>query len=903
MPVFSVSRQGAAASGAGDKLSLRRCLRAGALALAVLLAPGAGQAQELLSGGDAAVTLFSGLERGADGSPRPDPDGAAVRLIGLGGMQGAPDGALREAPRLLVSRTAGEIGQVFGVAFDSRSPANIYLAASSGFGLYRTANGDWAEGMWGPDGGPGTIWKLNAARGYRAEKFAEIGYLDEPNAAAGLGDLAYDPWHEQLFVSDLESGLIHRLDMRDGELLESFDHGADGRALFFDALTGEDATREPVLHDPTGAPRFDDCAVEFEGVEDEMPFDSAAECWNFADFQRRVWGLGVHRDGEDGEVRLYYAIWGGASLGSADWAAEAEDAATSIWSVALTEGGWFDATDVRREIILPAIAGADDDSGEKPPVTGIAFTENGAMILAERPAPAPYFEDAAHTQLLDPDNARVLRLARNGDDVWEIDGRYAVGYPIRAEAPEIRANAGGGVALPVGGQGLIWMTVTQLCSEDAPCPDAQSGEPTLSDRVAGIQAVPEADIVALDDPDEGVESLERAYLFSVRGAGRVPGDIGAIALHPGDAPPVRIVDRPARPEPEPDPDEEDEARDEPVDEPDEIEPETVSTDLGVEKSALETCEPGEDCRFELTLTNLGDEVFDEPILITDTLGTAGTDFVAASPPGEWMCHAANAHIFCRSDGLDLAPGESASLELTVRLAGNHRSPRLENCGAITWLGRGGRDRIRAVQAELNRRGFEAGPVDGAMGPRTADGISAAEDALDLPDSGEITGGLIEALFGAGSYLAGDASPDNDRACASATVDVPAPPPAEVRQPSPRFETPRPHDRIISRFHQRRASAQHNPATSAPTPVHQRHFSEFHMQYRSSQHDGVRSEFVAGHDRVMSRFHQRFDSRVHDIETSGPHRFHSIRDSALDEMHDGVTSRAPRAHEGWTSRWR
>jgi hypothetical protein len=863
------------------------------MTMALLLVPAPAQAQELLSGGDAAVTQFSGVGQAPEGTPRPSVDGAVLRLLGLSTSDDPLDGALRDAPRQLLARTARDVGQVFSVVFDSGQPANIYLAATSAYGLYRgTGDGGWAPGMWGPDGGPGTIWKLNAERGYRAENFADIGFLDQPNGGAALGDLAYDPQHDQLFVSDLESGLIHRLDLRDGSLLESFDHGTDGRTYFRDAATGEMMRLEPVLHDPTSAPRFDDCTVDLDGVAESRPFYSAPECWNYADFRRRVWGLGTATDEISGQTRLYYAVWGGAALGSDEWADGGEDAATSIWSVALTEGGWFDATDIRREIVLPAPDGGTEPPHEAAPVTDIAFTADGHMIVAERGVPAPYFEEREFTQIVEPGQARVLRLSRQDGGAWQIDGRYEAGYPVREHEPEIRANAAGGVAAAPGSN-VIWLTVDALCSQDAPCPAA--GDDETADRIGGLQAVAPDALSEMDTVDEAGR-LDRALLFSVRGAGRIPGDMGAMALHPGETTPRRIAERPTRPE-------------EPAREPDDVpqeeedaelpDPEELATDLAVAKSASGECRPGEDCDFQVTVVNEGNHAFTGPLVITDTLGSAGVSLVS-SEPEEWSCHAANAHVFCRHDDLILLPGDTSELELTLRVPEAHRQPRLENCAAITWFGRAGRDRIRAVQAELGQRGFDAGPADGAMGPRTAGAIADARSRLGLAPGGDIAADLVEALFGEGTWVAGDANPDNDRDCATAVVDVPAPPPATVHQP-------RRHDPDISYFHERRGSAQHNPVTSGPSPIHQRAFSQFHMQYRSSQHDGIRSDFVPAHDSVMSRFHQRYDSQAHDIETSGPLRYHTVRESGqrfrTPGYHDGVTSRAPRIHEGWTSRWR
>lgn len=857
--------------------------------------PAPANAQQVLAGGDAAVTQFSGLERSADGTPRPDPDGAVLRLLGLDSEDGF-DGALRPPPRMLLTRTARDLGQVFAVAFGHGEPANIYVAASSAYGLYRTSDGeDWAEGMWGPEGEPGTIWKLDPERGYRAERLLDIGFLDEPNGGAGLGDLAYDPWHGQLFASDLETGLIHRIDPEDGALIESFDHGVDGRPRFFDAAAGEERQREPVMHDVTSAPRFLDCVVERDGEDVEADFESTPECWNFAHFQRRVWGLGVFGSDED-NIRLYYAVWGGAALGSDNWSAGGDDAMTSIWSIGLAEGGWFDATDVRREVILPALVEEEGaEPVETPPVTDIAFTADGAMIVAERNTPAPHFEQPDDSRLTGEHAARVLRLRPDAQGVWQVTGRYQAGYPLRDTMPEIRANAAGGVATGQDAETPLWMSVDPLCTDEMPCPSPTAD--SFAEKIAGLQAVHPDDYLAPDTETDAAGGMDRARVVTVRGAGRIPGDMGSVALHPGETSPVRIVTRPARAEEDIEAEEETRIRPGEVD--DDPEPAVVPADIAVAVSGPEICGLEEECAFNVTLSNEGPDDFDAPLVITTTFGAADVAFIDAEP-GDWACHTTNGHVFCNREAFALDQGDAQTLSLAARIPPDYWQAEVEACTAVTWLGRSGRDRIRVVQAELNRRDFEAGPVDGVMGPRTSGAITEFENAEGLRETGEIRADVVASLFGRGAWIAGDADAANDRGCARVAVDLPE----RTTQPPPDPSTGRSGDRarhhpIISRFHERRASSQHDPATSAPRPVHQRAMSQFHARYHSSLHDGRQSRARPRHDRVMSRFHQRFESRAHDPETSGRRRIHRPAESAYRDRMDPRF----RTHDGWTSRWR
>jgi hypothetical protein len=92
--------------------------------------------------------------------------------------------------------------------------------------------------------------------------------------------------------------MIHWLRL-DGVDLGRYDHGA-GRASFIDARPGARQSLPPVGFNPGSRARIADCGAG--------TFAQHSSCWNFADFRRRVWGLGVRRDGGTG-VRLFYSVW------------------------------------------------------------------------------------------------------------------------------------------------------------------------------------------------------------------------------------------------------------------------------------------------------------------------------------------------------------------------------------------------------------------------------------------------------------------------------------------------------------------------------------------------------------------------------------------------------------------
>lgn len=58
--------------------------------------------------------------------------------------------------------------------------------------------------------------------------------------------------------------------------------------------------------------------------------------------------------------------------------------------------------------------------------------------------------------------------------------------------------------------------------------------------------------------------------------------------------------------------------------------------------------------------------------------------------------------------------------------------------AAVSVGRASRNQIRAAQAALQRLGYDPGPIDGAMGQRTASAISAFQRASQLPQTGSLT---------------------------------------------------------------------------------------------------------------------------------------------------------------------
>src|SRR5712691_8977965 len=149
-----------------------------------------------LQPGEAVVTRFSGttsVEISGGVATVINPEGTSASIIDLRSPGRPPQGDhwINEPQRRPV--TANQVGQVFGVTLDNESG---------------------------------------------------------PNSGAALGNIAYDRWNQQLFVSDLETGLIHRIRASDGADLGFYDHGVSGRADFLDAESKQPRQLRPIAFDP-----------------------------------------------------------------------------------------------------------------------------------------------------------------------------------------------------------------------------------------------------------------------------------------------------------------------------------------------------------------------------------------------------------------------------------------------------------------------------------------------------------------------------------------------------------------------------------------------------------------------------------------------------------------------------
>ena len=156
-----------------NHLAKRRTQLVGATALLLLsltACPGLAQG---LQPGEAFATRFSGTAPGRRWPPRDRPQRhRRQHSRPARARRGRRRASIGSTSRNAIRSPPAEIGQVFGVAFDDATPPNIYVTATAAFGLHRTAdNAQWMPGMFG-EGGPGAIYKLDAAERLQAELFA-----------------------------------------------------------------------------------------------------------------------------------------------------------------------------------------------------------------------------------------------------------------------------------------------------------------------------------------------------------------------------------------------------------------------------------------------------------------------------------------------------------------------------------------------------------------------------------------------------------------------------------------------------------------------------------------------------------------------------------------------------------
>ena len=494
--------------------------------VAAIDAASAQTANGILASGNAVVTGFSGVKTPAAPPAGTDPAdlmeidlaGPSARIVDLQSPGAPPQAQLIKAPKPFTA-TAAQIGQVFAVTLDDATPPNVFVAATSAYGLPIIAPGRGGElaratrgapnaqfmpGVFGPataGGGPGSVWRIDGATG-EVKLFANVMLDGVANSGAALGGLAFDPTSHTLFVADRGTGMIHAFD-QSGVERARFDHGVDGRTA---------AGLPPVPYDATG--RLDITKPAFKT-------DDPAT-WGYAARDRRIFGLAAHAG------RLYYAT-----------------ADEQVWSVAIAPTGAFGA-DARVELQVQPWDGTNE-------ISKIAFDDQGGMLLAERSGPTGAYDFSAlaregvgrvlHYQQVAPVQATQPNLTPPGDQPQPVNGvapgpgpswqpvgdEYAIGFPR-----DLR-NGNGGVAIgysytPTGAidrtacGGFLWSTGEQLraTTDQALAAQLAAAGPAIVNGLQGnaIEAVRPANVPPLatyfvDYDDQFADAAARGHMGDI----------------------------------------------------------------------------------------------------------------------------------------------------------------------------------------------------------------------------------------------------------------------------------------------------------------------------------------------------------------------------------------------------
>ena len=371
------------------------------------------QEGQVIFKGDMAVTGFSGIKFPDAGLPPGidpldetfiDPEGASLRIFNVKALGGLPTGQYVNLPEPFKVK-ADQIGQVFGLAFDDgiRGPdlpiiPNLYVTSSVLHGLQITApdsdddgrperlkvgapNAEFMEGQFGEKNGgtPGAIWKIDGESGV-VSLFANVTLDGIENSGPGLGNIAFDKRTRQLFVSDLDTGMIHRYDLA-GNDLGTFDHGLKGRIVKGLAETPFDPTNRMDIKNPS-----------FKAADPST--------WGFADQKRIVYGLQARG------TRLYYY---------------AKDE-HMIMSVGINKDGSFGEAQWELDVSKESLN----------IVTDIAFDNKGFMYLSQRGDIKNLYD---YSEFAVTAKSRVLRYHLESPDDpatpsrWvEQPAEYAVGF-------------------------------------------------------------------------------------------------------------------------------------------------------------------------------------------------------------------------------------------------------------------------------------------------------------------------------------------------------------------------------------------------------------------------------------------------------------------------------------------
>ncbi|MDW8228848.1 MAG: hypothetical protein RMJ33_03320, partial [Saprospiraceae bacterium] len=172
--------------------------------------------------GMAVVSCFSGLQS-LPPNPTINVNGPVMGIIDVRAHALAPPGqwwqqASSTLKYMHPSWTAANMGQIFGLAIDSAG--NIYATPTTVYYCPTSSH----PSPFGP-AGPGGVYRASGTTGllstYVTTGNFSPGGNSIPNKGSGLGNICYDPDHDQLFVTNFADGMIYRI--KNGQVLSRFD--------------------------------------------------------------------------------------------------------------------------------------------------------------------------------------------------------------------------------------------------------------------------------------------------------------------------------------------------------------------------------------------------------------------------------------------------------------------------------------------------------------------------------------------------------------------------------------------------------------------------------------------------------------------------------------------------------
>ncbi len=122
------------------------------------------------------------------------------------------------------------------------------------------------------------------------------------------------------------------------------------------------------------------------------------------------------------------------------------------------------------------------------------------------------------------------------------------------------------------------------------------------------------------------------------------------------------------------------------------------------------------------------------------------DDIASKMPSPALVHARRLARYWRGDvakiGVMIPPPPPPELSKPAEVI-NSKMALAKTDSAMAEM----RERVRRVQTALAARGYDVGPVDGIVGPRTGAAIRAFQSDQGLAPDGRVTAGLVERLEG------------------------------------------------------------------------------------------------------------------------------------------------------------